>query len=77
MSDWSNESAWPIDWREETSQCLVLNEDTRTVVSEFPGYGAAYAWIMDTHDHQENIGLPKANYSVIPVRARPDGRDTR
>ena len=78
MSESGNES-WPTV---ETSasrwpSALVLNEDTRTVVSEFDSYGTAAAWIADTHDHQENVGLPLASYRIIPIRSTPGGRDVR
>lgn len=61
----------------DSPEALVLNEDTRTVVGEFDSYGSAHAWIADTHDHQENVGLPLGSYSIIPVRTSPNGRDTR
>lgn len=78
MSAYDSES-WPTL---ETSasqwpSAIVLNEDARTVVGEFPDYGTAYVWIADTHDHQENLGLPLANYRIIPVRSTPNGRDIR
>lgn len=75
MSVYGNEN-----WMSETAvlpEALVLNEDTRTVVCEFDSYGTAYAWIADTHDHQEDAGLPLSNYRIIPVRNTSHGRDIR
>lgn len=63
------ENRWP--------EACVLNEDTRTVVGEFDSYGTAAAWIADTHDHQENLGLPLSSYRIIPIRSTPNGRDIR
>lgn len=68
---------FPMTWSDSSPEAIVLNEDTRNVVGEFNSYGTAYAWIEDTHDHQENIGLPLAAYSVIPVRSTPGGLDIR
>ena len=67
----------PISWSDPPPEAAVLNEDTRTIVGEFDSYGTADAWIADTHDHQERVGLPKPAYSIIPVRATPGGRDIR
>ena len=69
------------DWRTtmtgQPPEAIVLNEDSRTVVGEFDSYGTAHAWIADTLDHQERVGLPQSSYRIIPVRARPYGRDVR
>ena len=65
----TGESRWP--------EAVVVNQDSRTVVGEFDSYGGAYAWISDTHDHQENLGLPLADYRIIPVHCAPAGRDIR
>ena len=73
MTEWN----WPIETVPPPGEALVLNEDTRNVVGEFQDYGTAHAWIADTHDHQENVGLPLSTYSIIPVRATPGGKDIR
>jgi hypothetical protein len=73
----SGNASWPISAVIDSPECIVVNEDTRTVVSEFDSYGAAGAWIMDTHDHQENLGLELSRYSVYPVKVSPGGRDVR
>ena len=71
MSDWQIETTPP------PGEALVLNEDSKTIVGEFDSYGTADAWIADTNDHQERVGLPKPAYSIIPVRATQGGRDIR
>ena len=68
---------FPVFWSDPVPEAAVLNEDTRTIVGEFDSYGTAQAWIADTHDHQENEGLPLADYRIIPVRATPGGKDIR
>ena len=70
-------SDWQIETNPPPGEALVLNEDSRTIVGEFDSYGTAYTWIADTHDHQENLGLPLADYRIIPVKATPGGRDIR
>lgn len=70
-------SDWHLETKIDLPECLVLNEDTRTVVSEFDSTMNAYAWIADTQDHQERIGLSPSNYRVIPVRVSPGGKDIR
>lgn len=76
MSGYDNGS-WPISVNMDSPECMVVNEDTRTVVSEFDSYGAAGAWIMDAHDHQEDAGLELSHYRIYPVRVSPGGRDIR
>jgi hypothetical protein len=77
MSDYANENSWPMSVAMDSPECIVVNEDTHTVVSEFDSYLTAHVWIADTHDHQEDAGLELSNYSVYPVRVSPNGRDVR
>ena len=78
MSDYDSESWQTLPtYASQWPEALVLNQDTRTVVAEFDSYGGAAAWIADTHDHQENLGLPLGDYRIIPVRNTPNGRDIR
>jgi hypothetical protein len=77
MSDYGNENSWRMSVEMDTPECIVVNEDTRVVVSEFDSYHSAGNWIAETHDHQENAGLPLSTYAIYPVRVSPGGRDVR
>ena len=74
MSDWSGWSGilWPSY---PNPECWVVDGDD--FVHEMDSYGSAHAYINEMHDQQENMGLPLADYRIIPVRATPGGRDIR
>ena len=76
MTDYGNAN-WPINEITDTPSCIVVNEDTRTVVSEFDTPFEAALWIADSHDHQEDLGLDPANYQIYPVKVSPGGKDVR
>lgn len=71
---------FPIRIESGTPECYVTEGDGSggaDFLFECDSYGAAYSWVADQHDRQENLGLPLSSYSVIPVRSTFGGRDQR